>query len=82
MPFDDRSSQSPVDRLDTLSPDQLRRFQLWRAVSSLAQAQPDGRLTADQARLLEALADNLQQLSEQLTRLAALGEQLRVASSE
>ena len=52
----------------------MRRFELWRAMTELAQAQEDGRLTHEQVRLLEGLADSLQQLAGQLTRLAALGE--------
>jgi hypothetical protein len=61
--------------LDSLSPDQARRFQLWRAMSDLSKAQADGRLSPEQARLLEALADSLQQLATQLNQLAALGQQ-------
>jgi hypothetical protein len=60
---------------DELTPAQARRFQLWRAMTDLAKAQEDGRLTSDQVRLLEGLADSLQQLASQMTRLAELGEQ-------
>jgi hypothetical protein len=60
---------------DELTPAQARHFQLWRAMTDLAQAQADGRLTSDQVRLLEGLADSLQQLASQMTRLAELGEQ-------
>ena len=60
---------------DELTPAQARRFQLWRAMTDLAQAQEDGRLTPEQVRLLEGLADSLQQLASQMTRLAELGEQ-------
>jgi hypothetical protein len=60
---------------DGLTPAQLRRFQLWRAMADLAKAQADGRLTAEQARMLESLADSLQQLAAQLGELAQLGQQ-------
>jgi hypothetical protein len=60
---------------DELTPAQARRFQLWRAMTDLAKAQEDGRLTADQVRLLEGLAESLQQLASQMKHLAALGEQ-------
>jgi hypothetical protein len=60
---------------DELTPAQARRFQLWRAMTDLAKAQEDGRLTPDQVRLLEGLADSLQQLASQMSRLAELGEQ-------
>lgn len=61
---------------DGLTAAQLRRFQLWRAMSALAQAQADGRLTTEQVRLLESLADSLQQLAGQLGQLAELGQQV------
>ena len=60
---------------DDLTPAQTRRFQLWRALTDLAKAQEDGRLTPEQVTLLEGLADNLHQLAGQLTQLAQLGEQ-------
>ena len=60
---------------DEMTQAQARRFELWRAMTELAKAQEDGRLTHEQVRLLEGLADSLQQLAGQLTRLAALGEQ-------
>jgi hypothetical protein len=61
---------------DELTPAQARRFQLWRAMTDLAKAEEDGRLTVDQVRLLEGLADSLQQLANQMTHLAELGEQV------
>jgi hypothetical protein len=64
-----------LQQLDALTPAQARRFQLWRAMAELAKAQEDGRLSPEQARLLGALADNLQQLATQLHELAALGQQ-------
>jgi len=60
---------------DELTPAQTRRFQLWRALTDLAKAQEDGRLTVDQIRLIEGLADSLQQLANQMTHLADLSEQ-------
>jgi hypothetical protein len=60
---------------DELTPAQTRRFQLWRAMTDLAKAQEDGRLTSEQVRLLEGLADSLQKLAGQLTLLANLSEQ-------
>lgn len=60
---------------DGLTPAQLRRFQLWRAISALAQAQADGKLTAEQVQLLESLAESLQQLAGQMSQLAELGQQ-------
>jgi hypothetical protein len=75
MTADDRSRELPLQQLDALTPEQARRFQLWRAMAELAKAQEDGRLSPEQARLLSALADNLQQLSTQLHELAALGQQ-------
>lgn len=56
------------------TPEQLRRLQLWRAMADLAKAQPDGRLTEEQARLFAALADNLQRLAAQLHQLSELGQ--------
>jgi hypothetical protein len=58
---------------DEPSPDQRRRFALWRAMASLSQAQATGALSAEQARLLASLADNLKQLAGQMTELAELG---------
>ena len=60
---------------DEMTPAQARRFQLWRAMTDLAKAQEDGRLTPEQVRLLEGLADSLQKLAGQLTLLANLSEQ-------
>lgn len=75
MTPDDRSLALPHQQLDGLTPAQVRRFQLWRAMADLAKAQEDGRLSPEQTRLLGALADNLQQLATQLNQLAALGQQ-------
>jgi hypothetical protein len=72
MPLSDQSSASYPDEL---TPATVRRLQLWRAMTDLSKAQADGRLSVEQARLLEALADNLQQLATQLTQLAELGRQ-------
>ncbi len=72
MSLSERSSASYPDEL---TPATLRRFQLWRAMSDLSNAQADGRLSADQAQLLESLADNLQELAAHLTQLADLGRQ-------
>ena len=60
---------------DGLTPEQLRRFQIWRAMAGLARAQAGGKLTVEQVRLLESLATSLQQLAGQLSLLAELGEQ-------
>ena len=75
MTPDDRLLDVDAEHPDGLSMAQLRRFQLWRSMSTLAKAQADGRLTAEQARLLESLADSLQQLAGQLSLLAELGQQ-------
>ncbi len=75
MTPDDRSLALPLQQLDGLTPPQVRRFQLWRAMADLTKAQEDGRLSPEQTRLLGALADNLQQLATQLNQLAALGQQ-------
>src|SRR5215203_3463854 len=75
MTPDDRTPELPLQQLDGLTPTQVRRFQLWRAMADLAKAQEDGRLSPEQTRLLGALADNLQQLAAQLNQLAALGQQ-------
>ena len=69
------SERSPASYPDELNPATLRRFQLWRAMSDLSKAQADGRLSAEQARVLEGLADNLQQLATHLAQLADLGRQ-------
>jgi hypothetical protein len=71
---------TPNDRLpgldpDLLTPEQARRLTLWRALNDLSRAQVDGRLTPEQARLLESLAESLHQLAAQMTQLAALGKQ-------
>jgi hypothetical protein len=75
MTPDDRPPALPLQQFDGLTPTQVRRFQLWRAMADLAKAQEDGRLSPEQARLLGALADNLQQLATQLQQLASLGQQ-------
>jgi hypothetical protein len=75
MAPDDRTLELPLQQLDGLTPTQVRRFQLWRAMADLAKAQADGRLSPEQTRLLGALADNLQQLAAQLNQLTALGQQ-------
>ena len=75
MTPNDRVLDLDPEHPDGLTPSQLRRFQLWRAMSALAQAQADGRLTAEQVRLLESLSDSLQQLAGQLSQLAELGQQ-------
>lgn len=69
------SERSPASYPDELTPATLRRFKLWRAMSDLAKAQADGRLSSEQAQLLESLADNLQELATHLTQLAELGRQ-------
>jgi uncharacterized membrane protein YccC len=76
MTPDDRSSEQPLDHLDALTPAQVRRFKLWRAMSDLARAQEDGRLSPEQIRLLGSLAENLQSLAAQLSQLAELGQQM------
>ena len=75
MTPNDRALDVDAEHPDGLTSAQLRRFRLWRAMSALAQAQADGKLTADQVRLLESLADSLQQLAGQLSQLAELGQQ-------
>jgi hypothetical protein len=70
---------TPNDRLpgldpDMLTPEQARRLSLWRALTDLSRAQADGRLTPEQTRLLESLAESLQQLAAQMTQLADLGK--------
>lgn len=75
MTPDERTPALPLQQLDGLSPTQVRRFQLWRAMADLAKAQEDGRLSQEQARLLGSLADNLQQLATQLHHLAAIGQE-------
>ncbi len=42
-------------------------------MSSLSKAQANGALSADQARVIEGLADNLKRLAAQMTDLAQLG---------
>lgn len=69
------SDQPATSYPDDLTPAAMHRLHLWRALTDLSKAQEDGRLSTDQARLLEALADNLQQLAGHLTRLADLGKQ-------
>ena len=69
------SERSPASYPDELTPATMRRFQLWRAMTEFSQAQADGRLSSDQAQLLESLADNLQQLATHLSHLADLGRQ-------
>ncbi len=75
MTLDERSRDLPLQHLDALTSAQVRRFQLWRAMADLAKAQKNGRLSPEQTRLLGTLADNLQQLADQLSQLAALGQQ-------
>ena len=60
---------------DRLSPDQQRRLELWRAMTMLTKARAAGTLSPEQARILEGLADNLQQLAVQMGELARLGRQ-------
>ena len=75
MTPNDRARDVDPEQLDGLTSDQLRRFQVWRAMAGLARAQAGGKLTAEQVRLLESLADSLQQLAGQLSQLAELGQQ-------
>jgi hypothetical protein len=75
MAPNERSPGSPTEYPGELTAEQVRRFQLWRAMTELAKAQADGQLTAEQTRLLESLADNLQQLAGQLRQIAELGQQ-------
>jgi hypothetical protein len=75
MTLDDQSPELPLEHLDALSPAQVRRFQLWRAMADLSKAQADGRLSPEQVKLLAGLADTLQQLATQLGQLAELGQQ-------
>ena len=59
-------------QLDDLTPEQVRRFQLWSAMTELSRAHAGSghHLTAEQVALLEALAGNLRTLAEQLAELA------------
>jgi len=83
MAPNDRVPGSPTEFPDDLTSDRTRRFQLWRAMTDLAAAQSDGKLTDDQARLLESLADSLQRLATQLSQIAELGQQcIQVLDSE
>jgi hypothetical protein len=71
---------TPNDRLpgldpDLLTPEQARRLTMWRALTDLSRAQADGRLTLEQTRLLESLAESLRRLASQMTQLAHLGRQ-------
>jgi hypothetical protein len=71
---------TPNDRLpgldpDLLTPEQARRLTMWRALMDLSRAQADGKLTTEQTRLLESLAESLQRLAAQMTQLADLGKQ-------
>ena len=75
MTPDDPSPEQPLDQLDALTPAQVHRFQLWRAMVELSRAQANGQLTQDQVQMLTSLADNLQQLATQLSQLADLGQQ-------
>ena len=75
MAPNDRTRDVDPAQPDGLTPDQLRRFQLWRAMAGLARAQAGGKLTAEQVGLLESLADSLRQLAGQLSVLAELGQQ-------
>ncbi|MGE3909591.1 MAG: hypothetical protein AB7K36_09580, partial [Chloroflexota bacterium] len=67
--------QSPPVHPDHLTPAAARRFALWRAMADLSRAKAEGRLSPEQVRLLESLADNLQHLSQQLSQLADLASQ-------
>ena len=62
--------------LDALTPDQARRFQLWRAVTELSQAQADGHLSTEQVELLDGLAESLRTLADRLSELAGLSQEL------
>ena len=75
MTPDEQSRELHLGQSDALTPAQLRRFQLWRALVGLSKAQAEGRLTPEQACLLESLAEKLQQLAAQLNQLAELGQQ-------
>jgi hypothetical protein len=75
MTPDERAFDLPDTPPDELSPGQARRFRLWRAMADLSHAQADGRLSPEQARLLEVLAASLQALSTRLSQLAVLGQQ-------
>jgi hypothetical protein len=72
---DEQAFDLPDPSPDALSTGQARRLRLWRAMADLSNAQADGRLSPEQARLLEALAANLHALSARLSQLAALGQQ-------
>ena len=69
------SERSPASYPDELTPATTRRFQLWRAMTELSQAQADSHLSSEQAQVLELLADNLQQMATHLSQLADLGRQ-------
>jgi hypothetical protein len=73
MSPNDFSSAEPSAFPDEPSADQRRRFEVWRAMSGLSKAQANGALSADQARLIEGLADTLKRLTAQMTELAQLG---------
>ena len=62
--------------LDDLTPEQIRRFQLWRSLTELSNAHAAGHLTADRVTLLEALAGNLQTLAARLSKLANRSREL------
>jgi hypothetical protein len=75
MSPNDRAPDVDPEHLDGLTPDQLRRFQVWRAMAGLARARAGGKLTAEQVQLLESLAESLQRLAGRLSILAELGQQ-------
>lgn len=75
MTPNDQGPGTAAEYPDQMTPDQLRRYRLWRAMTDLANAQADGRLTEEQTRLLESLAASLQKLASQLSQLAELGQQ-------
>lgn len=58
---------------DELSPEQRRRYELWRALAGLSKAQAAGGLSAEQALIVEQLADNLRRLAAQMAELSELG---------
>lgn len=60
--------------LDELTPAQVRRYELWRALNDLATAQEDGRLTPHQAELIRTLAENMELLAGQLHQVVELGQ--------
>ena len=63
-------------QLDDLTPDQARRFQLWRALTEIERARAAGHVTTEQVALLDDLADNLRTLAGQLGELADRSREL------